>query len=77
MATNTSKSTITQDSLSGISRNAAVRVQNSLENISSCAPNIKSVSGISPSIPTTSNTNVSSTYRPTGTISSCAPKSNK
>lgn len=72
-----SKLTITQDSLSGISQKVVAQVQNSTESISSCAPNVRSISGISVSTPTTSSTSTYSTYKSTGTVSSCAPKNNK
>lgn len=77
MTENTSKNTIAQDSMSGISRASVVRVQNSAESISACAPNTRSVSGINSVAPTSNNSAGSSSYTPTGTISACAPKNSK
>ncbi len=77
MTKNTSKNIIAQDSMSGISRTPAVRVQNSAGKISVCAPNTRSTSGISSCVPTSGSNTATSSYKPTGSISACAPKNSK
>lgn len=78
MTNNTSKNTIAQDSMSGIFRMRITQVQNSAENISVCDPNTRSTSGISSCAPTSGGNNTAtSSYKPTGLISACAPKNGK